>query len=140
MQSPFKNSTALMVAIMMPVFSLMSVASARAFGRMVLWTVVNDLCVPGFLKSGNAFPCLAVDGDVKAGGVTIVPDLWASTHVLAVPTNRVPGIAWGGWGTHSADLGPWGALVSRCSSFHCKPTTLVCRAKTIQMGMFGILR
>jgi CDP-diacylglycerol pyrophosphatase len=71
---------------------MMHVTSARAFGRTMLWAVVNELCVPGFLKNDNAFPCLAVDGDVKAGGIAIVPDLWSSTHVLAVPTIRVSGI------------------------------------------------
>ena len=54
---------------------------------------------------------------------------------------RERNLPWGGWGMNSADLGPWGvSLVSRCSSFHCKATTPVCRAKTIRMGMFSILR
>ena len=71
---------------------LVSAARAHAFGRTALWAVINDLCVPNFLKTGNAFPCLSVEGDVKAGAVAIVPDLWSGTQVLAVPTVRVSGI------------------------------------------------
>jgi CDP-diacylglycerol pyrophosphatase len=65
---------------------LASAPRAHAFGR------INDLCVPNFLKTGNAFPCLSIEGDIKAGAVAIVPDLWSRTQVLAVPTIRVSGI------------------------------------------------
>ena len=71
---------------------LASASRAHAFGRAALWEVISDLCVPNFLKTGNAFPCLSVEGDVNAGAVAIVPDLRSGTQVLAVPTVRVSGI------------------------------------------------
>jgi CDP-diacylglycerol pyrophosphatase len=59
----------------------------------VLWTIINDKCVPGEQKTGEPDPCLLVDLSAGADkGYVVLKDIEGATQLLVMPTAKITGI------------------------------------------------
>jgi CDP-diacylglycerol pyrophosphatase len=55
--------------------------------------VVHDICLPAFQSIGVAFPCADINiADGLDRGFAVVQAPSSETHVIVVPTTRIPGI------------------------------------------------
>jgi CDP-diacylglycerol pyrophosphatase len=64
-----------------------------ADNRNELWVVVHDICLPAYEGIGVAFPCAEINiADGLDRGFAVLQAPSSETHVIVVPTTRIPGI------------------------------------------------
>ncbi|MFZ5675084.1 MAG: CDP-diacylglycerol diphosphatase [Pseudomonadota bacterium] len=76
--------------VLVPIALLFSPAPAKEpSDPTLLWSVISNLCLPNYTRTGLAFPCTEVD---PRKGIAIVKAPGDKAHFLLVPTTPISGI------------------------------------------------